>query len=128
TLKLLNAALFVQNQGAALEANGTPTQPVTFTSYNDASIGGQTNGNPVTTPRGGDWGGIVFRNYDEAITAQQVPFPRGGVDGVAPGILVGPNGSPAVSGAQDAMSVFNFANINFAGGAVPQGTSTFYSG
>src|SRR5262249_38594328 len=42
--------------------------------------------------------------------------------------LVGPNGDPAVSGAQDAMSVFNFANINYAGGAVPQGSSTFYSG
>src|SRR5262249_5725800 len=26
TLKLLNAALFVQNQGSALQANGTPTQ------------------------------------------------------------------------------------------------------
>ncbi|HZW35120.1 MAG TPA: S8 family serine peptidase, partial [Isosphaeraceae bacterium] len=132
TLKLLNAALFVQNQGSALEANGTPTNPVTFTSYNDASIGGATNGNPDTTPRGGDWGGIIFRNYDEAITAQQVSFPAEGssTSGVGPGsgVLVGPNGGPAVSGAQDAMSVINFADINYAGGAVPQGSSTFYSG
>ena len=128
TLKLLNAALFVQNQGSALQANGTALQPVTFTSYNDATIGGATNNNPVTTPRGGDWGGIVFRNYDEAITAQQVPFPVGGVNGVGSGIPVGPSGGPAVSGAQDALSVFNFTNINYAGGSVPQGSSTFYSG
>src|SRR5262249_54542264 len=107
TLKLLNAALFVQNQGSPLEANGHPTQPVTFTSYNDASIGGQTNGNPVTTPRGGDWGGIIFRNYDQANTPS-VTFPVGGVNGVGSGILVGLNGGNAVSGAQDAMSVFNF--------------------
>ena len=68
-----------------LQAMGTPTDPVTFTSYNDASIGGATNNNPDTNPFAGDWGGIVFRNYDEAIAAQRVSFP---VDG----ILVGPGG------------------------------------
>jgi hypothetical protein len=121
TLKLQNASLFVQNQGSALQSLGTTANPVTFTSYNDASIGGATNGNPDTTPHSGDWGGIVFRNYDDAITAQQQQFP---VDGT----LVGPNGSAAVSGAQDAMSILNFTNIDYAGGAVPQGTSNFYSG
>ena len=83
TLKSQNAALFVQNQGSALQALGTPTNPVTFTSYNDASVGGATNNNPDTNPFAGDWGGIVFRNYDETIAAQRVQFP---VDG----ILVGP--------------------------------------
>ncbi len=92
TLKLQNASLFVQNQGSALQSLGTPTNPVTFTSYNDASIGGATNNNPDTHPYAGDWGGIVFRNYDEQIAAQQVKFP---VDGM----LVGPNGAAAVSGA-----------------------------
>ena len=121
TLKLQNASLFVQNQGSALQSLGTTANPVTFTSYNDASIGGATNNNPDTTPHGGDWGGIVFRNYDDAITSQQQQFP---VDG----ILVGPNGGPAISGAQDAMSILNFTNIDYAGGAVPQGTSNFYSG
>ena len=66
TLKLQNASLYVQNQGSALQADGTPSDPVTFTSYNDASIGGATNNNPDTNPKPGDWGGIVFRNYDQA--------------------------------------------------------------
>ena len=39
-----------------LDANGTATNPVTFTSFNDNSIGGDTgNGSPVA----GDWGGIT---------------------------------------------------------------------
>ena len=103
-----------------LVAEGTPSEPVTFTSYNDATIGGDTNNNQITTPRPGDWGGIVFRNYDDAIPSQQVDFP---VDG----ILVGPNGAPAISGAQDAMSILNFVNVRYAGGAVPQSSSDFYS-
>jgi hypothetical protein len=120
TIKMQNADLFVHNQGSALQTLGTSTQPVNFTSYNDASIGGPTNNNPDTTPHAGDWGGIVFRSYDEAIPANQVSFP---VDG----ILVGPNGGPAVSGADDAMSLINFTTIRYGGGAVPQATSNFYS-
>ena len=120
TLKSQNAALYVQNQGSALQALGTPTDPVTFTSYNDASVGGATNANPDTSPFAGDWGGIVFRNYDETNAAQRVQFP---VDG----LLVGPNGGLAVSGASDVMSIINNANIRYAGGAVPQGSSNFLS-
>ncbi len=129
TLKLLNASLFVQNQGSALQSDGTSSDPVTFTSYNDTAIGGATNNNPDTTPRAGDWGGLVFRNYDDAIAANQVQFPAEGLGGTGPGngILVGPNGGPAVSGAQDAMSILNFANIRYAGGSVPQSSSNFYS-
>ncbi len=54
------------------------------------------------------------------IAAQRVQFP---VDG----ILVGPGGGAAVSGASDAMSILNNANIRYAGGAVPQGSSNFFS-
>jgi hypothetical protein len=120
TLKLQNASLFVQNQGSALQALGTPTNPVTFTSYNDASIGGATNNNPDTHPFAGDWGGIVFRNYDEQVASQTVPFP---VDGV----LKNTQGGNAVSGASDVMSIINNANVRYAGGAVPQGSSNFFS-
>jgi large repetitive protein len=120
TLKLQNASLYVQNQGSALQTLGTPTTPVTFTSYNDATIGGATNNNPDTHPFAGDWGGIVFRNYDETVAAQKVNFP---VDGV----LVGPSGGAAASGASDVMSIINNANIRYAGGAVPQGSSNFFS-
>ncbi len=90
-LKLQNASLFVQNQGSALQALGQPaTTSVIFTSYNDSSVG-TTTGATGTTPRGGDWGGIVFRNYDEAANSDAVPGRRH-----APG----PNGQPAVSGAE----------------------------
>ena len=120
TLKSQNASLFVQNQGSALQALGTATNPVTFTSYNDASIGGATNDNPDTNPFAGDWGGIIFRNYNETIAAQRVQFP---VDG----ILIGAGGGAAVSGASDVMSILNNVNVRYAGGAVPQGSSNFFS-
>ncbi len=121
TLKLQGSSLFVQSQGSALQAQGTLSNPVIFTSYNDASVGGATNNNPDTTPHSGDWGGIVFRNYDDANPATQQKFP---VDG----ILSGQNGAAAISGAQDAMSILNFATIRYGGGSVPQGSSQFYSG
>ncbi len=44
------------------------------------------------------------------------------------GTLVGPNGGPAISGEQDAMSILNYTNIRYAGGAVPQASSNFFSG
>lgn len=46
TLKALNASLFVQNQGAALQVQGNSVNRVNFTSYNDASIGGATDRQP----------------------------------------------------------------------------------
>ncbi len=117
TLKLENASLYVQNQGSALQGDGTTSDPVTFTSYNNASIDGATNGNPDTTPEPGDWGGLVFRNYDQA-AQPSVTFP---VDGT----LVGLNGAPAISGASDLMSILNNFNISYAGGAVPRGIEHF---
>jgi large repetitive protein len=119
TLKLENASLFVQNQGSALQSDGTASDPVTFTSYNNSAAGGATNDNPNTNPQPGDWGGIVFRNYDQSATPT-VSFP---VDGT----LLGLNGADAVSGASALMSSLNFFNISYGGGAVPEGSSTFYS-
>ena len=125
TLKLQNASLYVQNQGSALQADGSISNQIYFTSYNDAStlVGGPSNGNPDTTPHAGDWGGLVFRNYDEAAPGNlntNSPFP---VDGT----LKGANGGLAVSGADAAMSILNFINIRYGGGAVPQGSSSFNS-
>lgn len=51
----------VDRSRAALQILGTPEHLVTFTSYNDETIGIDTN--PLRTiPRAGDWGGIEFRN------------------------------------------------------------------
>lgn len=47
--------------GASLQVLGTPNSQVVFTSYNDQTIGRDTN--PLNTvPSAGDWGGILFRN------------------------------------------------------------------
>jgi hypothetical protein len=108
TLKLLNASLFVQNQGTALQAFGFSNSHVVFTSVNDATVG--FNNNSGIAPKGGDWGGLVVRNYDES--ANSTTFP---VDGT----LQGPNGLRAISGADDALSLLNFAEVRYAGGAVP---------
>ena len=105
TLKLQNASLFVQNQGSSLLALGgvNPNDRVTFTSYSDDGIAGDTNNNGTNTvPRGGDWGGIVFRNFNQAGPGRTNTFP---IDIT----LAGPNGSKAVSGADDALSSINFA-------------------
>ncbi len=43
-----------------LIANGTPTAPVTFTSFADDSIAGDTNGDGPSTGTPGDWRGVRF--------------------------------------------------------------------
>ena len=112
TLKLFNASLFVQNQGSALQLRGgsSPDQQVVFTSLLDDSVGGDTNDDGGdTSPGGGNWGGIIFRNYDDVSNGRdQLPstFP---VDGKL-----------GLSGASDVMSFINKATIRFGGGAVPQ--------
>ncbi len=95
TLKLQNAALFVQNQGSALQTLGGAAagSAVTFTSVND-NFGNTANPNGPggdSTPLPGDWGGIIFRNFDDSIAGRTDVFP---VDGT----LIGPNGTAAVSG------------------------------
>ena len=50
----------VDRSGSALQVLGTPDHQVIFTSINDESVGGDTTA-PPTTPRAGDWGGLIFR-------------------------------------------------------------------
>ena len=47
--------------GGVVQVLGTPQNDVTFTSWHDDSIGGDTDGvHPGAS--GGDWGGIVYRS------------------------------------------------------------------
>ncbi|WP_211841777.1 beta strand repeat-containing protein [Rudaeicoccus suwonensis] len=68
----LPAGTIVKSQGAGitvdgtLNATGTPTNPVTFTSADDNSIGGTTG---TGTPTPGDWNGIFVSG---AITGQDL--------------------------------------------------------
>jgi hypothetical protein len=114
TLKLQNASLFAQNQGSAIQALGgpNPNDRVTFTSYaNDAVAGDTNNDGANTTARAGDWGGVVFRNFRQQGRTDTFP--------VDVTLRQGPNGAPALSGEDDALSSLNFSNISFGGGAVP---------
>ncbi|MBM4088790.1 MAG: hypothetical protein FJ276_05075, partial [Planctomycetes bacterium] len=56
-----SSSLGVDRSAGAFQVLGTPSQPVYFTSYWDETIGLDTH-LPKTTPRPGDWGGIVYRN------------------------------------------------------------------
>ena len=128
SLKLQNAALLVQNQGSAVEALGSSGTPVTFTSYADDTVGGDTNHDASnTTPRAGDWGGIIFRNFDQQNRPQTFPgeIPVTG-NPTIDSRLKGPGGADAISGADDLMSTINFTTIKYGGGSVPQGIGTRY--
>ena len=116
-----NAALYRPKPGqCASRPMGPPAIRSTSRRTTTPRIGGATNNNPDTNPFAGDWGGIVFRNYDEAALSQQVSFP---VDGIAGR----PERRPRHLGRRRRMSILNNANIRYAGGAVPQGSSNFFS-
>ena len=149
-LKMLNAALLVQNQGSALQVVGgtNPGQMVTVTSYKDSSIGGVTNGDASNLPQSGDYGGILFRNYRQAgfnttdptsVSARASLFP-GQIQTTGQfatdGRLKGPFSNrtsrfsqvDAVSGADDVMSYVDFLEERYAGGSVPQNSGIGYDG
>lgn len=54
-------SLNVDRSLGSMQVLGTPTQSVYFTSYQNEQLGKDTFALP-TTPKEGDWGGLVFRN------------------------------------------------------------------
>ncbi len=123
-VKLENASILVQNQGSAFQALGgsNPGQAVIFTSYaNDAVAGDSNHDGSNTAPRGGDWGGILFRNFDQANRSSTFPGQlQTGPTASQNNRLKGPGGADAISGGDDVMSILNYSTLSYAGGAVPQ--------
>jgi hypothetical protein len=60
-----SASPLVSRGGASLQVLGTPTGKVTFTSYHDDTIGGNSD-NADRVPAGGQWGGLVLRKDSDA--------------------------------------------------------------
>ena len=62
-LQVLGTPRLVDNAGFLVkDTAGNPVSgKVTFTSYNDETLGGDSNPSVKTTPAAGDWGGLMFR-------------------------------------------------------------------
>ncbi|MFO0882801.1 MAG: dockerin type I domain-containing protein [Pirellulales bacterium] len=67
----------IDRSGGSIQVFGTPLQKVWLTSYNNDTLGGDSNG-PQGPANPGDWGGIVFRDDSD------MELNRDGSNNVAP--------------------------------------------
>jgi parallel beta-helix repeat protein len=67
-VKAVNASHLTIEDGAVLDAQGTPAAPIYFTSLADDAVGGDTNlDGEVSQPSPGDWSGISFQGSGQFI-------------------------------------------------------------
>lgn len=93
----------VSKSGGAIQVLGTPNLSVRFTSYNDDTMGGDSNG-PGAGPLAGDFGGIVYRDDSD--------HERDFLAGVDPGL------NPFSLSIPVFLNYVNHANITYGGGKV----------
>ena len=92
------AACLIIRRGAKVYANGTPQQPIIFTSTK-----------PAGSRNGGDWGGVVI--LGRAPANQDNPSIEGGI---LPGSYGGPSGAGS-GDPNDSSGVFRYVRIEFPG-------------
>jgi len=87
----LNAGTVIKMQGgvtciatSTLTANGTTPSPVVFTTIDDDTVAGDTNGNGnATAPSPGQWAGLIFNPGSGASVLDHVDIRYGGAGGWA---------------------------------------------
>jgi RHS repeat-associated protein len=117
--------------GATLIANGTLTQPIYFTSINDNSIGGNTNGNSgATPPAPGDWNSIVIDGANASFNHVQMQYGGGPANSNSQVGMIETGGASTVTIANSVLAYSYYIGLQagYPGGGdtVTVTNSTFY--
>ena len=111
-----NAAMLLIARGATIDAEGTPTEPIIFTSIADDIQLGQVNGTNLEAAKSkGFWGGVVI------LGAAPVSPKTGAteqIEGVPANVAEGNYGG---TDAEDNSGVFTYVSIRFGGALIGEG-------